>query len=249
MLIIDASSLFRKGRAQNILDPEHAEQIVAWVRAFEDVEDRAKVVDLDEIKSEDWTLNISRYVLPPIGEDIPPLPEAVAAFKQRARRVPRGRGPPARGADRGRLARMSNARAHDPAGARVATCGAPPRCCAASSTPATTSSTSSRCCSSSASPTSGTRSTSRRSTRPATTATPRATANDRFAIPDGAHWNDVRAASRDVGRALLNGDPRHRGGQPRTPRRRLRQRALDQQGAAARRHAQEPDRALLAARR
>ena len=31
-----------------------------------------------------------------------------------------------------------------------------------------------------------------------------ATANDRFAIPDGAHWDDVRAAPRDVGRALLN---------------------------------------------
>jgi type I restriction enzyme M protein len=31
-----------------------------------------------------------------------------------------------------------------------------------------------------------------------------ATANDRFAIPDGAHWSDVRSASRDVGRALLN---------------------------------------------
>ena len=32
----------------------------------------------------------------------------------------------------------------------------------------------------------------------------RATANDRFEIPDGAHWSDVRVASRDVGRALLN---------------------------------------------
>jgi type I restriction-modification system DNA methylase subunit len=30
---------------------------------------------------EDWTLSIYRYVLPPIGEDIPPLPEAVEAFK------------------------------------------------------------------------------------------------------------------------------------------------------------------------
>src|SRR3989454_992959 len=32
----------------------------------------------------------------------------------------------------------------------------------------------------------------------------RATADDRFAIPDGAHWSDVRSASREVGRALLN---------------------------------------------
>ncbi|MCC6457936.1 MAG: SAM-dependent DNA methyltransferase [Caldilineaceae bacterium] len=29
-----------------------------------------------------------------------------------------------------------------------------------------------------------------------------ATANDRFVIPDGAHWNDVRVMPRDVGRAL-----------------------------------------------
>jgi len=81
VLIIDASTLFRKGRAQNFLDQEHSDQIVAWYRAFEDVEDRAKVATLDEIKKEGWTLNISRYVLPPIGQDIPPLPEAVAAFK------------------------------------------------------------------------------------------------------------------------------------------------------------------------
>src|SRR5438309_6482556 len=30
----------------------------------------------------------------------------------------------------------------------------------------------------------------------------RATADDRFDIPEGAHWSDVRTASRDVGRAL-----------------------------------------------
>jgi type I restriction enzyme M protein len=31
-----------------------------------------------------------------------------------------------------------------------------------------------------------------------------ATANDRFAIPAGAHWKDVRTAPKDVGRSLLN---------------------------------------------
>lgn len=82
VLIVDASSLFRRGRAQNFLEPEHASQIHGWVSAFEDVQDRARVVGLDEIEQEGWTLNISRYVLPPIGADIPPLPEAVAAFKE-----------------------------------------------------------------------------------------------------------------------------------------------------------------------
>jgi type I restriction enzyme M protein len=32
----------------------------------------------------------------------------------------------------------------------------------------------------------------------------RATANDRFVIPDGAHWKDVRGVAKDVGRAFQN---------------------------------------------
>jgi type I restriction enzyme M protein len=81
VLVVDASSVFRRGRAQNFMDPDHVAEIGAWVHGFADVQDRARVVDLAEIEKEGWTLNISRYVLPPIGADIPPLPEAVAAFK------------------------------------------------------------------------------------------------------------------------------------------------------------------------
>lgn len=81
VLIADASSVFRKGRAQNFLEPEHAADILKWYQDFIDVEDRARVVTTKEIEKEGWTLNISRYVLPPIGADIPPLEEAVAAFK------------------------------------------------------------------------------------------------------------------------------------------------------------------------
>ena len=82
VIVVDASSLFRKGRAQNFLDPEHAERIVGQVRRFRDVEGRAKVVSTGQIAAEDWTLNVSRYVPPPAGADVPPLPEAVAAFRQ-----------------------------------------------------------------------------------------------------------------------------------------------------------------------
>jgi len=81
VLIVDASMLFRKGRAQNFLEPEHGRQILEWVQRFADVEDRARVVSRAEIEKEGWALNISRYVLPPIGADIPPLPEAIATFK------------------------------------------------------------------------------------------------------------------------------------------------------------------------
>lgn len=82
LVIVDASALFRKGRAQNFLDLEHAKQIVEYVQAFTDVEGRAKVVGLSDIKDEDWTLTISRYVFPPPGQDIPSLSKAIVAFKE-----------------------------------------------------------------------------------------------------------------------------------------------------------------------
>jgi len=81
VLIVDASAMCRKGRAQNFLEDEHAAEILRWVQGYADVPDRARRVTLAEIEREDWTLNISRYVLPPIGTDIPPLDVAVANFK------------------------------------------------------------------------------------------------------------------------------------------------------------------------
>lgn len=81
VLIADASRLFRRGRAQNYLETAHAAEILNWYRDFTDVKDAVRVVSLDEIKAEEWTLNISRYVLPPLQESIPPLPEAISEFK------------------------------------------------------------------------------------------------------------------------------------------------------------------------
>lgn len=87
VLIADASRLFKKGRAQNFLEPEHGAEILKWYQQFEDVQDAVRVVTLDDIKAEDWTLNISRYVLPPLQDDIPPLPEAIATFKAALQRT------------------------------------------------------------------------------------------------------------------------------------------------------------------
>ena len=81
VLIVDASAMCRKGRAQNFLEPEHTAEIWKWVQDYKDVENQARLVNLAQIQAEDWTLNISRYVLPPIGDDIPPLDIAIADFK------------------------------------------------------------------------------------------------------------------------------------------------------------------------
>ncbi len=81
VLIADASSLFRRSRAQNYLEPQHVVEILDWYQKYENVQDRARVVTIDEIKREDWTLNISQYVVPPLSDDILPLPQAIAEFK------------------------------------------------------------------------------------------------------------------------------------------------------------------------
>jgi type I restriction enzyme M protein len=81
VMIADASSLFRRGRAQNFLELEHGKEILIWFQQFTDVEDRVRIVSRDEIKEEEWTLNISRYVLPPLNDNIPALPQAIEDFK------------------------------------------------------------------------------------------------------------------------------------------------------------------------
>jgi len=81
VLVADASRLFRRGRAQNYLEPEHVADILSWYRAFADVPGAVRIVSLDEIKAEKWTLNISRYVAPSVEGSILSLTDAVGSFK------------------------------------------------------------------------------------------------------------------------------------------------------------------------
>ena len=53
---------FRQGKAQRFLDREHISKIVEAYEAFEDVHRFAHVADLEEIKTNDFNLNISRFV-------------------------------------------------------------------------------------------------------------------------------------------------------------------------------------------
>ena len=64
VLFIDAAQegYFRQGKAQNHLDEEHIQKIAEAYSAFEDVDRLAHVADMEEINSNDFNLNISRYV-------------------------------------------------------------------------------------------------------------------------------------------------------------------------------------------
>jgi type I restriction-modification system DNA methylase subunit len=74
ILFINADAEFHAGRAQNYLRPEHIEKITSAFDAFEDIPGYAAVISRDEIKSNDWNLNIRRYA------DNTPPPEPPMSF-------------------------------------------------------------------------------------------------------------------------------------------------------------------------
>lgn len=81
VLFVDASDQVRTGRAQNFLDEVHIEVIYKWYSDWKDVKDHAKVVSLEEVKKNDYNLNIPLYVEKEIIDDLPSLEEAMADLK------------------------------------------------------------------------------------------------------------------------------------------------------------------------
>jgi type I restriction enzyme M protein len=62
VIFIDASSEFEKGKNQNHLSDEHVEKIIATFQNRETVEKYSYAVTLEELKENDYNLNIPRYV-------------------------------------------------------------------------------------------------------------------------------------------------------------------------------------------
>lgn len=62
VLFIDASREYRDGKNQNQLSDENIAKIIATYQAREDVDKYAHVAGVDEIKENDYNLNIPRYV-------------------------------------------------------------------------------------------------------------------------------------------------------------------------------------------
>lgn len=62
ILFIDASNDFEKGKNQNKLSPANIDKIIEAIRERKGIEKYAHVASLDEIKENDYNLNIPRYV-------------------------------------------------------------------------------------------------------------------------------------------------------------------------------------------
>jgi type I restriction enzyme M protein len=84
---IDASGLFKRGRNQNTLEPDHVMQILSWYRGFEDVPGQVRVVSLSEVADQGWNLNVSLYVQSKAADSVPTLEEALALVEARLAEV------------------------------------------------------------------------------------------------------------------------------------------------------------------
>ena len=82
VLFIDASDQIRVGRAQNFLEPVHVKQIYDWYHDYADVENYVKVASIDELKENDYNLNIPLYVEKIIEDNLPSVEEALSDLKE-----------------------------------------------------------------------------------------------------------------------------------------------------------------------
>ena len=62
ILFIEASKEFKPGKAQNTLTKENADKIVDTFAQRQEIEKFSHIANLDEIKENDYNLNITRYV-------------------------------------------------------------------------------------------------------------------------------------------------------------------------------------------
>jgi type I restriction enzyme M protein len=84
VLFIDASGLFKKGKNQNELLPEHVDQIYSLYTTYKTQIGISRIASLKELREQDYNLNISLYVEPVIEEDTTTVSEALSNLKKAA---------------------------------------------------------------------------------------------------------------------------------------------------------------------
>jgi type I restriction enzyme M protein len=81
LLLVDGSDLFRKGRNQNTLEPEHVTQILSAYEAFTNEDGRVRVVTLNEVREQGGNLNLAGYISKPDNIEIPTVADSTSALK------------------------------------------------------------------------------------------------------------------------------------------------------------------------
>lgn len=90
ILFIDAAKECTKRGKQNVVEQHHVGRILRTVKERQSVDKFSKVVSLEEIKSNDFNLNIPRYVDTFEPEEVPPLAEIVSDLKEVDAKIEKG---------------------------------------------------------------------------------------------------------------------------------------------------------------
>lgn len=69
ILFINASQDYEEGKRQNKLRTQDIDKIVNAYNDFKDIEGYARVVNLEEVRNNDYNLNVTLYVTPIIERD------------------------------------------------------------------------------------------------------------------------------------------------------------------------------------
>jgi type I restriction enzyme M protein len=77
VFLIDASEMYESGRAQNFLNESHVDEIFRIFTTREEIKHVSKIVKISDIKKEDWSLNIYRYIEPRPKQKIIAMEKAV----------------------------------------------------------------------------------------------------------------------------------------------------------------------------
>jgi type I restriction enzyme M protein len=82
VLLVDGSDLFRRGRAQNTLEPEHVAALLAAYEESADQDGRSRVATIEEIRERGHNLNLAGYIARTDESEVPSVTEATAALRE-----------------------------------------------------------------------------------------------------------------------------------------------------------------------
>ncbi|WP_237688655.1 type I restriction-modification system subunit M [Arthrobacter sunyaminii] len=81
VLFVNGEQLFKRGRNQNTLEPEHTARLLRAYQEYDDVDGMARVVGVEEIEGNGGNLSIPLYVAPAATDDSLTLPDALMGIE------------------------------------------------------------------------------------------------------------------------------------------------------------------------
>jgi len=82
VIFIDASREYKEGKNQNTLTDENIAKVIDAYDGLEDIDKFMRIVDMEEIRENDYNLNIARYIDTSEPEEIVDIPKVLEEIKE-----------------------------------------------------------------------------------------------------------------------------------------------------------------------